>query len=146
MTPGGSHHTKQPHVTHPATGAGSGRQTGESGSSRYGTLVDNSVPVSLAVAASAAYPVFLPAWSSLGLSSKRWIAHVRTNAPHRRWCLRQPSYELPPTRSRPRIQYERASRRADTRLVETCLTSRRVSRPPLVWSCSGSESPHRRES
>jgi NTE family protein len=52
MTPGGSHHTKQPHVTHPATGAGSGRQTGESGSSRYGTLVDNSVPVSLAVAAS----------------------------------------------------------------------------------------------
>ncbi len=33
----------------------------ESGCSRYGTLTDNDVPVSLAVAASAAYPVPLPA-------------------------------------------------------------------------------------
>jgi integrative and conjugative element protein (TIGR02256 family) len=35
--------------------------SGESGCTRYGTLQSNDVPVALAVAASAAYPVFLPA-------------------------------------------------------------------------------------
>jgi NTE family protein len=105
---------RQPHLVINATELRTGSAfrfgTLESGSWRWGKLHRNAVSVAHAVAASAAYPLFLPAFDETLTFDKCGELKKRPRRPYRRRHLRQPGPRLSLAGSFVRCQSERHSR------------------------------------